>query len=166
MDIRIEGDAWLAGTDDNRVQVNPVSFSIPEKVHELMKGLGRRWNSDLIVKLLSPQQDGAILAIPLCNGRPKDQWIWRGNNKGIYSVKAGYYVACESLNNHRSVVAGCQLPTLSLSEMPYSWILFLVVHPMHPPKLSSKGSENATRKAFGRPEFSSKDMVMNGSSQP
>ncbi|KAM7255009.1 hypothetical protein ACFE04_020250 [Oxalis oulophora] len=109
MDIKVEGDAWLAGSENNQVQVNPVTCAILEKVYELMEGPCRQWNKGLINKLFSPHHASAILVVPLCSGRHDDQWIWCGNNKGIYSLKSGYYVAHDSLFNKRCDGGCCNL---------------------------------------------------------
>ncbi|KAM7280318.1 hypothetical protein ACFE04_007452 [Oxalis oulophora] len=51
----------------------------------------------ILKSLFHPDVVLAIRTIPLAQGDVKDQWVWKENNNGVYSVKSGYHVACKIL---------------------------------------------------------------------
>ncbi|KAM7262619.1 hypothetical protein ACFE04_000302 [Oxalis oulophora] len=70
---------------------------------DVEKEPGRSWNGNLIKECFSDTQAKAVLAVPICVGPVTDQFIWSGTNRGVYSVKTGYYFARNIL--YSSVVA-------------------------------------------------------------
>ncbi|KAJ8768244.1 hypothetical protein K2173_021184 [Erythroxylum novogranatense] len=46
-----------------------------------------RWKSDVILQVFDPSDVAAILSIPLSRSGGEDDWFWRFNNKGLFTVQ-------------------------------------------------------------------------------
>ena len=53
---------------------------------------GTRWNHDLLERLFSDEEKHVILSIPISHTNQEDRLIWRGTEKGTFSVKIAYHI--------------------------------------------------------------------------
>ncbi|KAM7278242.1 hypothetical protein ACFE04_005376 [Oxalis oulophora] len=96
---RAAGDYFKQVFKTEAVHNEDIIMVTEEKVVDLVKEPGRQWNDELLYRCFDSEQANLIMAIPLIDGDINDQWIWDRESKGVYSVRTGYEVACETLFN-------------------------------------------------------------------
>lgn len=75
----------------------------------LVDPVTRDWDEDLLRELFVERDVGLILKIPVATDFD-DQWVWKGDMKGLYSVKHGYkMMMMNSTDQVSSFVAWSQL---------------------------------------------------------
>ncbi|KAM1511681.1 hypothetical protein ACFX1Z_023334 [Malus domestica] len=69
------------------------------EVEELIDTSSRLWRTDLLSEFFSPKEVSLILSLPLSFHAPEDRLMWRYDEKGLFSVKSGYWVARQWLQS-------------------------------------------------------------------
>ena len=60
------------------------------------------WKVDVIRSIFLPFEANTILKIPLSYNLPKDNLIWLGNKKGIFTVKSAYHIASSMVDSNEN----------------------------------------------------------------
>lgn len=98
-DISIRGATWLPSISEPKAS-NPMGIDFPEvKVSSLINPLTRSWDVDLLQALFKPEEAQLIRGIPLGNALASDRVIWPHTQSGVYTVKSGYYLLCQTRNS-------------------------------------------------------------------
>lgn len=85
---------WLPDVNDPYVHSTSEAI-MNEKVSSLMVMGESNWDVDLIHDLFDDRDAALILSIPL-NNSTADNWYWKGEKLGIYSVKSAYLILQET----------------------------------------------------------------------
>ena len=89
--VFVFNDPWLA------VDVSYIATHSNEElkditVQSLMNVDSKSWDEDILRELASTNEVRTILSIPLSSRRVGDEWAWKYERKGSYSIKSGYRV--------------------------------------------------------------------------
>lgn len=94
--INVYGDRWLPGGDSACV-VSPTNEATSNWVVEkLMTAQGEGWKDQLVDALFLPFEAQRIKGIPLPVMDQEDCVTWPMCKSGVYSVKMGYQLLCET----------------------------------------------------------------------
>ncbi|KAK9997071.1 hypothetical protein SO802_021757 [Lithocarpus litseifolius] len=97
--VKIFKDSWLPNAHFSRV-LSPVSVLSEEAtVDQLIDRDSRWWNSALVDAIFIPSEAQLIKSIPICHFAQRDFLAWPYSRTGVYQVRSGYHLLCESLNN-------------------------------------------------------------------
>ncbi|XP_074266422.1 uncharacterized protein LOC141589691 [Silene latifolia] len=90
LSTRVWHDAWLVGTQTERVLFPRVDGHDAMVVAELMNTTCSGWNTELISSLFLPFECERIKNIRVSELKPEDTWYWVAEKDGIFSVKPAY----------------------------------------------------------------------------
>ncbi|KAH9601922.1 hypothetical protein KSS87_014751 [Heliosperma pusillum] len=135
--IEIWNTKWVHANypSQNTQATHPPGFSLPiTKVKDLITPSGL-WDERLIRILFSEECSKNIQAIPICASSESDYIYWPFTSSGHYSVKSGYGIALETLQDHVSTEKDisrigekekdfCKKILWRL-PVPYNWKIFL-----------------------------------------
>ncbi|KAM2056923.1 hypothetical protein FF2_029169 [Malus domestica] len=76
-------------------------------VSELIDSGSSSWKRDLILASFHQDDVRLILSIPLSKTGCRDQMVWHHNANGVYSVRSGYGVAMNLMENGALGKKGC-----------------------------------------------------------
>ncbi|KAH6775310.1 hypothetical protein C2S52_012871 [Perilla frutescens var. hirtella] len=93
-------------------------------VAELLTDDGLEWDEEKIQQLVPPSVAQKICTIPLPLYRGTDQIMWRHTKNGIYSVRSGYFIACQMRDDQLNISV-----TSADSSSVWKWIHGLKVLP-------------------------------------
>ncbi|KAK3231580.1 hypothetical protein Dsin_003461 [Dipteronia sinensis] len=93
--VSIYHDRWIPRPITFKV-VSPSMLGDDAKVAEL-KLLNGSWNEQLIHDSFLPEDVSLILNIPCLSSQLPDSISWHYDKLGLYSVKSGYHIGCNSL---------------------------------------------------------------------
>lgn len=79
---------WLPDENDPYIHTRNAAI-INQQVSSLMVTGEKRWDEELIADIFDQRDAEIILNIPL-DDRVNDNWYWRKDKMGLYSVKGGY----------------------------------------------------------------------------
>ena len=92
-------DSWLPGAQSGRV-LSPISVLSEEAtVDQLIDRDSRWWNSALVDLIFIPSEAQLIKSIPVCLSDQRDFLVWPHSRTGVYQVRSGYHLQCESQVN-------------------------------------------------------------------
>ena len=94
---------WLP-SDVSYIATHPNEEVKDITVQSLMNVDSKSWDEDILRKLFSIDVVRTILSIPLSSRRVGNQWVWKYERKGSYSVKSGYRVL--TANNVNGLIRG------------------------------------------------------------
>jgi len=80
---------WLPDENNPYIQTPIPDFNQDMRVSDLIHPLLQDWNMELLNTLLLPRDVSLILKLPV-SVHFDDKWCWRGDLRGLYSVKNGY----------------------------------------------------------------------------
>ncbi|KAK1398571.1 hypothetical protein POM88_008434 [Heracleum sosnowskyi] len=86
--IPIMGVPWLPNEIDPYIHTTSESL-VNQKVNALMVTGTKQWDDDLISDIFVDRDAQLIMSIPISDGI-NDNWFWRKDKLGIYSVKSAY----------------------------------------------------------------------------
>ncbi|KAK1360188.1 hypothetical protein POM88_044662 [Heracleum sosnowskyi] len=86
--INILNSPWLPSDSDPYIRTQSQSL-INQKVAALMMNGERKWDEEVIYDIFSQRDAEMILSIPLDHDNV-DNWYWRRDKLGMYTVKGGY----------------------------------------------------------------------------
>ncbi|KAH9603538.1 hypothetical protein KSS87_003831 [Heliosperma pusillum] len=90
---------WVNGQIPKPLIEPPLGFLVPIRhIRELFQQPGN-WNKQLIECLFNNEWQRNIYAIPLCHTRVNDEIYWTKTTSGKYTVKSGYGVALQILQD-------------------------------------------------------------------
>nr|POF10378.1 hypothetical protein CFP56_46242 [Quercus suber] len=80
--------------------LSPVSVLSEEStVDQLINRDSRWWNSALVDLIFIPCEAQLIKSIPVCLSAQLDFLVWPHSRTGMYQVRSGYHLLCESHGN-------------------------------------------------------------------
>nr|XP_023880462.1 uncharacterized protein LOC111992841 [Quercus suber] len=80
--------------------LSPVSVLSEEStVDQLINRDSRWWNSALVDLIFIPCEAQLIKSIPVCLSAQRDFLVWPHSRTGMYQVRSGYHLLCESHGN-------------------------------------------------------------------
>lgn len=97
VDTNIWGWPWLADTGDPKLLTPCTPQLCNAKVCGLMAPNGT-WDVDVLNDLFVADDVSRILATPVSPAL-RDSWRWKGDIKGMYSVKHGYRILMQPSND-------------------------------------------------------------------
>ncbi|KAM1117079.1 hypothetical protein ACFX19_007618 [Malus domestica] len=95
--INIREDSWFPRPSTFRVM--PLVNLQATLVSELIDSGSNSWKSELILASFHRDDVGPILSIPLSKTGCRDRMVWHYNANGVYSVRSGYGVAMNLMEN-------------------------------------------------------------------
>lgn len=99
--INVWNDDWLSVSEKARPMGPAPANQETLTVADLMLPNRSDWNRELLQHLFPFEEDRILLIKPSRTGAP-DKRIWLKTKDGIYSVKSGYWAACDLLTAHTS----------------------------------------------------------------
>ena len=84
--ISVWNDAWLPSKTHPRIESQVVSGFEEMKVSALIDPITKKWDSNMLNGLFTPQEAELILSIPLCPNAVEDIVVWPFTPSGIYTV--------------------------------------------------------------------------------
>lgn len=84
----IWADKWIPSLPDSRLMSVQSESSNVLLVSDLI--VEQRWDEQLLCNLFAADEVATILAIPLCNQRLSDEWVWKFDLKGLYTVRSNF----------------------------------------------------------------------------
>ncbi|KAJ1380429.1 Ribonuclease H-like superfamily [Sesbania bispinosa] len=97
--VSIWYDRWFPPHVDHLLWGPPVESLVNAKVVELINQDEPSWKADLVESSFLPIDAAHILRFPLPSTSQEDKFCWTGVKCGIYSVRSGYYVALQTIND-------------------------------------------------------------------
>ena len=88
-------DRWLPNPSTYRVQSLPKVPEPTATVSCLFDESGHSWNHNLLDMVFSAEESGLIKSIPISTSNQEDRLIWRGTERGTFSVKSAYHIQKE-----------------------------------------------------------------------
>lgn len=119
--LPIKGTPWLPDVTDPYVHSNSEAFD-NQNVSSLMVQGDRQQDVDLIKDLFNERDMHLILSIPL-NADIEDNWYWRHERLGIYTVKSAHLVLQKIKRNSQENNSGFWRKLWNLKIPPRSKIL-------------------------------------------
>lgn len=107
--IRVTCDKWITNYPTNRVVHLPVAVDSEWRVSDLIDRDLQWWNRGYIERNFHREDAAAIIRIPLSRRQIADSIFWLHNKNGVYSVRSGYHVArqiMEEANQGESSLVG------------------------------------------------------------
>lgn len=95
--MNIWEDPWLADDGNHKIQTPRPPNCQLQRVSDLLQENGL-WDWNLIKSIFNQRDCNLIASIPRSSRVTEDKWIWRLDNKGVYTIKLGY----KTLRNHSS----------------------------------------------------------------
>ncbi|CAN6710400.1 unnamed protein product [Malus baccata var. baccata] len=95
--IDIRKDPWLP--TPTTFLANPLDSLEVTKVRELIEPISKSWKAEIIVAGFNQEEARKILSIPLSKTGCRDRLVWHHTVNGVYSVKTGYGVAINLMEN-------------------------------------------------------------------
>lgn len=83
------------------------------------------WNVEKVTRLFSPRDRNAILNIPLSLLSTEDKIIWHWSSNGIYSIKTGYRVLTEKIEENSHLFAEGNWARIWKANVPHKVRQFL-----------------------------------------
>ena len=97
--VKFFKDSWLPGAQSGRV-LSPVSVLSEEAtMDQLIDRDSRWWNSALVDSIFIPFEAQLIKSILVCLLDQQDFLVWPHSRTGLYQVRYGYHLLCESQVN-------------------------------------------------------------------
>ena len=97
--VKFFKDSWLPGAQSGRV-LSPVSVLSEEAtMDQLIDRDSRWWNSALVDFIFIPFEAQLIKSILVCLLDQQDFLVWPHSRTGLYQVRYGYHLLCESQVN-------------------------------------------------------------------
>nr|POE48252.1 putative ribonuclease h protein [Quercus suber] len=82
-------DAWLPSKDHPRIESQVVTGFEEMKVSALIDPQTKKWDSNRLNGLFTPQEVELIQSIPLCPNAVEDTVVWPFTPSGNYTVRSG-----------------------------------------------------------------------------
>ena len=101
--ISVLNDRWIPNHPTNRVIHPPGDEEWEWRVSELIDPNLKWWRRELIAERFHKDDAEAILRIPLSHRHTLDVVVWQHNKQGVYSVRSGYHVARQIMNDEHRV---------------------------------------------------------------
>ncbi|KAM1546033.1 hypothetical protein ACFX10_046299 [Malus domestica] len=103
--INIREDPWVPRPSTFKVM--PLVSLHATRVSELIDSGSSSWKRDLILASFHQDDVRLILSIPLSKTGCRDRMVWHHNANGVYSVRSGYGVAMNLMENGALGKKGC-----------------------------------------------------------
>ncbi|XP_050241310.1 uncharacterized protein LOC126690232 [Quercus robur] len=87
--ISVWNNAWLPSKTHPRIESQVVNGFEEMKVSALIDPITKKWDSNMLNGLFTPQEAELILSIPLCPNAVEDTVVWPFTPSGIYTVRSG-----------------------------------------------------------------------------
>lgn len=106
--VSLWNDPWIPLPYSFKPYSTPMDGSENWRVSDIIDHDNHTWLEQVVEDLFNDAEAEIILQLPLSYHTTIDRLIWHFDNKGIYTVKSGYYVAhmTENLEKHASSSAG------------------------------------------------------------
>ncbi|KAL0410966.1 UNVERIFIED_CONTAM: hypothetical protein Slati_3686300 [Sesamum latifolium] len=114
--IKVWHDKWIPRNSTYRLVTPPDTMNNNMRVTELIEENGRKWNEELIRKLMMPEDADVILSIPLASNT-EDKLVWHLSKNGRFSVRSAYNLA---VNIEELKIGGCS-NSLSKNHWDFIW---------------------------------------------
>nr|XP_027089582.1 uncharacterized protein LOC113710661 [Coffea arabica] len=102
--INIWRDKWIMAAPNGRIATQKPPDCNLQTVADLL--IEREWNKKLIEETFSEQETSQILQVPLSLFPRKDAVYWKYSKSGNYTVKSGYAVEKEEVNERNKEIHG------------------------------------------------------------
>ncbi|XP_019182124.1 PREDICTED: uncharacterized protein LOC109177267 [Ipomoea nil] len=88
-DTNVWNQPWLPNQEDPFIRSPILNNDVNMKVCSLIDSATQDWNTQLVINMFEQRDAELILKIPVAT-EFDDTWCWRGDIRGLYSVKNGY----------------------------------------------------------------------------
>ena len=100
--VKIWRDPWLPDPSNPCIENPPIQGLEEATVDALKRGEGASWDVDILRDLFNDRDPSLIHKIPLSIRSYPDQWQWRYDRKGNYTVKSGYRLVLDTSSDRHS----------------------------------------------------------------